>query len=318
MKTEVTVVADSVNPFTGQRITTLQLMYPRFIHAEFMTHRVFSRSASSSRAIPVKTMLKRIMNNPAKPIHWGANKPGMQASRQVPKFQRWVAEKLWKTAAYSACGISYWMQKLGLHKQVANRITEPFQFISVVVTATDWDNWFELRNHKDAQPEIRYLAELMLEAMEESIPDERKFHLPYLTDEELAEVTSENILKVWAPVSAARCARTSYSNHDGSNPDVSRDLELYDILVGSRPLHASPTEHQAFLITRGRTLAFSMNEGGEDQCTYILHLPYSSKNFKGWTQFREYVESKTCEVEKGVPYKLYPEYDIEMKLRQMF
>ena len=75
----VKVIADSISAHTKQRITTLELEYPRFIHAELMTHRVFSRNSSSSRAIPIQTMINHIKATTAIPIHWGKNQSGMQA-----------------------------------------------------------------------------------------------------------------------------------------------------------------------------------------------------------------------------------------------
>src|SRR5690606_30080072 len=119
----------------------MQLRYPRFIHAEFMTHRAFSRNASSSRAIPVHKMLSQVWNDPATPIHWGASRPGMQAREELKGWKRKAAQAIWKLAGRAACVFAWGAMKLGLHKQVANRILEPWQYIHVVVTATDWDNF---------------------------------------------------------------------------------------------------------------------------------------------------------------------------------
>lgn len=152
----------------GVDLITLQLRYPRFIHSEFMTHRVFSRNASSSRAIPVAKMLAQVRNDPAMPIHWGANQAGMQAHAELQGIGRSRAAARWKLAAEAAANHAEVLNELGLHKQVANRILEPFQLISVIVTATEWANFFELRNHPDAQPEIRQLAVVMLEAISQS------------------------------------------------------------------------------------------------------------------------------------------------------
>ena len=160
MTCEVKILADSISP-QGKRITTFQLKYWRGIHAELLTHRVFSRNASSSRAIPVAKMIEQVRQDPAMPIHWGANQSGMQAHKELQGEDRRKAMEQWFTAAEMASDIAEEMTKIGLHKQVANRILEPFQYISVVLTATDFDNWFELRDHEDAQPEIRELAREM-------------------------------------------------------------------------------------------------------------------------------------------------------------
>lgn len=272
---EVKVIADSINA-AGNRLTTLALQYPRFIHSELMTHRVFSRNAMSSRAVPVAKMLAQVREAPAMPVHWGANQPGMQASVEVAELA--AAQKLWINAANSAANWAEEMMELGLHKQVANRILEPFQWMRTIVSATEFDNFFELRTHKDADPNIKLLADMILDEVQYySVPKLLKpgeWHLPYVTEEEAKLVDSETnrsdetTLRGLCKISAARCARVSYLTHDGASPDIEKDLQLFDRLAGARPLHASPLEHQG---TPGET-----NTG----------------NFKGWTQFRKLWENE--------------------------
>ena len=129
------VIEDSISPH-GKRITTLQLRYQRFFHSELLTHRSFSRNSSSSRAIPVAKMIEQVRNDPAMPVHYGANQPGMQAKAELEGEDRENAVRAWEQAAYYAALVAEQMAELGLHKQVANRILEPFQFMSTVVTAT--------------------------------------------------------------------------------------------------------------------------------------------------------------------------------------
>jgi hypothetical protein len=258
------VVADSISQ-DENRITTMQLTYPRFIHAEFMTHRVFSRNASSSRAIPVAKMIAAVRSEPAMPIHWGANQPGMQANGEIePLANREYAKALWSRAANQAADISEQMQRMGLHKQVANRILEPFQHIHVVVTATEWDNFYALRDHPAADPNICALAQAMKAAHEAStpvmlLPDE--WHLPYVDvadgvvrREIQTYLSGESGLEAWTEtdfcevarkVSAARCCRVSYLKHDGERASIQDEVDLCDKLAGSVPIHASPFEHQA-------------------------------------------------------------------------
>lgn len=260
------VIADSVNNF-GQRIVTLELQYPRFIHSEVMTHRVFSRNAASSRAIPVAKMIEQVRNNPAMPIHWGKNQPGMQAKEEVQHAGH--AADLWRQAASRAADQADEMAKIGLHKQVVNRVLEPFQLMRTIVTSTAWDNFFELRAHEDAQPEIHALAVAMRDAMDASMPVKRTldsdWHLPYVTDRE-REVLKDSLLP---KLSTARCARVSYLTHDGAEPDIDKDLDLYERLVGSRPIHASPAEHQAY------PTRYANDRSG---------------NFTGWVQHRKLIE----------------------------
>lgn len=267
------VIEDSISPH-GKRITTLQLRYPRMILSELNTHRTFSRSSSSSRAIPVAKMIAQVRNDPAMPVHFGANQPGMQAKAELEGADRSKAIFLWCQAAERAAEIAEQMEKLGLHKQVANRILEPFQFMSTIVTATEWDNFFALRDHEDAQPEIRVLAQAMRACMEASHPTVRSFsheyesgwHLPYITlEERQASFSVQRLCKI----SAARSARVSYLTHDGETPNAQKDLELYARLAGGVPLHASPLEHQATPYENPKAVG---------------------KNFVGWAQFRTQIE----------------------------
>lgn len=255
------IVEDSISP-DGVRLTTFKLRYPRFIHSEFMTHRVFSRNASSSRAIPVHRMLKSIKQDIAIPVEWGSNKPGMQAGYQLMGVKRGFAKRLWIAAAYSSIGFSWLLYRLGVHKQITNRLTEPFQHISVVVTATEWDNFFKLRLHEDAQPEIRELALAMSLAMSSKSPIAREHHIPFVLPNEHEEYSLEELKMI----SAARCARTSYNNHDNTKPVVEKDLELANRLLSAG--HLSPFEHQATV--------------GEPNEWY--------GNFRGWRQFRKEIE----------------------------
>ncbi len=261
------VVADSLSP-QGKRITTLQLKYPRFIHSEFMTHRMFSRNASSSRAIPVQRMIDMVREDTAMPIHWGKNQSGMQAHEELSAEAQDTVKKLWVMAREEAIATVEAMMGQGLHKQVANRILEPFMHITVLVTATEWDNFFELRDHPDAQPEIRELAIQMKRAMGSSGQERLElndWHLPYVTHDEIATYGNLNCIRL----SVARCARVSYLTHDGLRPSYEKDIDLYNRLVGSVPLHASPAEHQA---------------------TPSMFEHMSSGNLVGWIQFRKVLE----------------------------
>ena len=268
------VIADSTSP-DGIRLTTMQLRYPRLIHTEFMTHRLFSRNASSSRAIPVKRMIEDLIRDPAMPIHWGSNKPGMQAGDELTGRERRLVEEVWLEGMEEAIKTAEALRAMGLHKQIANRILEPWAHINVVVTATDWANFFALRRHPDAQPEIKALADAMWGAMEESYPLGKlitEWHLPYVKDEELIE----HDVEVTRKISVARCARVSYLTHDGRQTTVEEDLQLYDRLLGSQPMHASPAEHQA---TPDRLLNPDWPNGWAKSS---LH-----GNLRGWIQFRK-------------------------------
>lgn len=261
---------DSVTS-TGKTETVYDLsvadLNHNFVANGIVVHNCFSRNASSSRAIPVQKMLQMIKESPAEPLYWGTNKAGMQAGEELEGWRLAAAKFIWSTAAKTACFFSSLLNRVGLHKQHSNRGTEPYQYITVLVTATEWDNFFELRDHPDAQPEIRFLAQLMRRTIEESKPQilrQGEWHLPYILKEEFGV----HPLRVLQEVSAARCARVSYLTHAGKTPEVATDLVLFDRLAGSRPIHASPLEHVAVPSWK------------------------ENANFRGWKQFRKVVEEE--------------------------
>lgn len=299
---EAKIVAHSVSEF-GKEIITYQLKYPRFIHAEFMTHRVLSRNASSSRAIPVAKMIEQVRTNPAMPIHWGANQPGMQAKEELTGSDLVATQDDWLVAAKTAAAIAERMDSYGAHKQIVNRILEPFQWISVVCTATEWDNFHTLRSHADAQPEIKLLSDLMLEARKASEPrllKEGMWHLPYadthadwvgafnhLKNGRITrdEPKSSEVLSLLSRVSAARCARVSYLTHEGKTSTIDQDLALCERLAGAQPFHASPFEHQATPDTKVYP-EWDLEKLCEDY-ELLWAYPELHGNLVGWVQHRK-------------------------------
>lgn len=246
------IIADTIGKHGG-RITSLQLTMPRFILAQFNTHRAFSRSTASSRAIPVKKMIEQVRQDYVRPIYWGTNQAGMVAEKELPIKLQELAKEIWYRAAMSAADYAEQLNTANLHKQLANRILEPYMWAHTIVTATEWDNFFALRLDDAAQPEIQALARAMKDVMDSSEPTESRFHLPYINKTEIFEwqqskgITTTEVLydayEYFAPISAARCARVSYLNHDQTEPVVERDLELASKLLDAK--HASPFEHQA-------------------------------------------------------------------------
>lgn len=283
------IIADSVNPI-GIRITTFVLTYPRFIHSEFMTHRMISRNASSSRAIPVKKQIQMVIDNPVIPLAFTKNQKGMQGGEALGGEAHDDAVKTWIEARNQAVVYAKKLADLEVHKQYANRVLEPFSHITVVATATDWDNFFALRCHPMAQPEIHALADYMYAAREVSTPEPLKYgrwHLPFIDEQAMQEVKdlynieclqdSDEAMLLTIRRSVARCARVSYLNHDGTSSSIEEDNELYKRLLGGTPIHASPAEHQAMSLDSGRKVG----------------------NFSGWMQYRKSLTNEN--IEKFLP-----------------
>lgn len=245
------ILADSVAEHFGVRLTTLEVTFPRIVLAEFNTHRVFSRNSASSRAIPVDKRIAAVRANPFIPAAFGTNKKGMQAGENLSDVENADARADWEEACEAMCNIAESLSRLGVHKQWANRLTEPFSWHTCIVTATEWDNFFALRCNPMAQPEIRTVAETMQAAMAASKPSTApagSWHLPLIFDQDIGEAMTRSAgnwnvrTHLLVKLSVARCARVSYLTHDGRR-DIDADIELYDRLHTSG--HLSPFEHAA-------------------------------------------------------------------------
>lgn len=312
------VIAFSICSRTGQTIITYELEYQRFIHAEFMTHREFSRNAMSSRAIPIKKMIEQVRNNPAKPVHWGKNQPGMQAKVELTEPWRSEVEAEWEEAARNAANNAEAMDNMGSHKQVANRILEPFQWMKTVMTTTSTVNWDWLREHGDADPTIRALAIAMIEAKkafgEPTVLKAGEWHVPYVNvirsctgnllylkgnlpefshqTQVLETLTLEEALIV----SSSCCAQVSYRLLDET---LEKAIKVYDRLVNSIPVHASPFEHQATPIdpyapARKAHLparnCHTMPSGWQEGITHVTREgKFCSGNFTNFIQHRQLI-----------------------------
>lgn len=309
---KASVIADSVHPETGTRITTFELVYPRFIHSEFMTHRVFNRNASSSRAIPTSKLIEQVRNEPVMPSHWGKNQKGMQADEELTPMEIEDAKFIWDNAASTAAVYAEQLRRGQVHKQIVNRILEPFTHIRVVVTSTSWANFYGLRDHKDAQPEIRELARAMRKAHNESVPSklsQGEWHLPYIgfPDRSAAynfckhrritrdEPSSTEVYSLLLKVSAARCARASYNNFEGRPSTIEEDLGLFAKLVEDQPIHASPTEHQATPMNLGEKYVNNMNPVTWEQGVTSMDKEGNlySGNLLHFIQFRKLIPGET-------------------------
>ncbi len=294
-----TSIASSISP-QGIRIDTLKLRYPWMIHGELMTHRVFSRNASSNRAVPLAKMLEEARSDDlrAEPVFWGAEQKGMEPGGELSRYDpagvhkdidnpwspHYQARKAWRTSAMEAARQAEELGRLGTHKSLCNRLLMPFTHANVVVTATEWDNFFGLRLASDADPTMRALAEAMRRAYNEATPvplQPGEWHLPFVDNEEVffddtVEQAHANRIKV----SVARCARVSYETFEtGKRSTVEADLRLYDQLLKNG--HWSPFEHQATpdIIVNGKWAQ-----------------PELHGNLQGMLQYRKMHPGENCKV----------------------
>jgi len=277
------IICDSIAQ--GVRLTTMEVTLPRIVLAEWNTHRVFSRNSASSRAIPVEKRIQAVMDNPFVPDAFAANKAGMQAGEDLDAEANAMARNEWFTARNHAVDSARFLAESGVHKQWANRLIEPYSWTTIVVTATEWTNFFNLRISKLAQPEIRRAAELMKEAMDASTPvelGEGDWHLPYV---QIDELTAGHDWEYLARLSVARCARVSYLTHDGKR-DHGKDIELHDRLLESR--HMSPFEHVACVSVDDRLPRYNA------ALTEAISLdPVFYGNFREpWLQYRKTIPSE--------------------------
>ncbi len=274
------ILLDSLNPGIGgqqdSRLTTFEIKFPRVILAEVNTHRALSKNTASSRAIPFTKFLENVGNETYIPKNVGKNCKGMQSiepltPEQQQEFDEWCSN-LFTVVSLECQSIQ---ESLGIHKQFINRYLEPWMYVTMIISGTEWANFFALRTHKDAHPDFQILAKMMFEQYNESVPQQRTIHAPLVTEDEYEEIRN---LKVdyndfydrLALISAGRCARVSYLTHDGVR-DFSKDIELALRLSANNPKHMTPFEHVAF--TNFQTDVWS-------------------GNFRGWNQYRKLIENE--------------------------
>jgi thymidylate synthase ThyX len=293
------VIADSESD-EGIRMTTMEIEYPRFILSELNTHRMLSKNSASSRAIPVKTMHEHIRANTAQPISWGVNQPGMKASSVLDVEDTVAAMMTWEQARDSAIEYSQELAELNIHKQITNRVTEPYMLMKTVISGTEWANFFWLRDHADAQPEIQLLAHKMKCAMDASVPEylmPNEWHLPYVRSErnrygtlEYLDQSNEPMTLVNARVvSASCCAQVSYRKSDDS---LEKAWRVFKQLIESVPAHASPIEHQATPMATEVMCRFEP-ETWQPGVTHVsANSDLWSGNLRGWIQFRKMIPTE--------------------------
>jgi len=291
------IICDSISP-EGVRLTTMEVKLHRFVLAELNTHRVFSRNSASSRAIPVSKMLERVKTDPAMPLFWGKNQAGMAAAVELNEYEKAEAIRQWLLARDNAVASVEMLQQIGAHKQLTNRLLEPWLWHTAIISSTEWDNFFGQRTAINpetqqpyAMPEMYALAKAMESAYYQGTPqlvNYGEWHLPYISEEDwdwcsrfidsTRGIASENLVIHIKKISAGRTARVSYLTHDGKR-DPLEDIKLADKLASAKPMHPSPFEHIA-----------TPHPSYDIRADRFNAVP---GNFRGWMQYRHEFKNET-------------------------
>ncbi len=291
------ILADSMSP-DGVRLTTLWVTFPRFILAEVNTHRMLSRNSNSSRAIPPERQIEKVKTNPFVPLTFNKRVVGMGVGDPLDEIDADKARKTWYYARDDAVDAATQLLGLDCDKSRINRLLEPFLWHSAVITATEWDNFFALRDHPSAQPEFQMVAAKMREAMEQNTPDDLDYgewHLPGLVLGDRSVCGTEALKRL----SAGRLARwTSYDRAD-EEPIVSSLDRAQKLIDG---FHMSPTEHQARPFSQAEWDSVR-NRQDEELARITMYneppIPGSLDamefvgNFRGWVQFRKEIPNES-------------------------
>lgn len=316
---QVEVILASKGPVSPP-IYTIRMRYPRPIHGEIMTHRVFGRNARSSRAVPVRTMLMECTAMPYVPWHWLKNKPGMQGTEELSEEEKTEAIFIWLEAcrnAITSVKSLFNPDGLNIHKQNPNRLLEPFSWIDTLITSTDWNNFLWLRTHGAAEPHLQDLAHLVAVAIDETEVKPLAYgewHQPYITGKDTVDLILRPTMEtsklldsltsldeeltvgdLMNRISAARCARISYAPFDG-DASYEKELARYNHLVTDERVHASPLEHQATPDHMITIEGMMLDEDGNDKehlgVRDFWNSPKLHGNLTGYIQARKLVPNE--------------------------
>lgn len=301
---EIIAKSTYIDPFSKEEHTlcTFKIRTPRIIWSEFMTHRAFSRNASSSRAIPFDKQISQYETDIAMPERFGKNQPGMQDCGADYKGSNASGAQIWCQAAESAFIYAKELWSQGYHKQVCNRVIEPYTMIDAIVSFTEGDNFYGLRIDEAADPTIRFLAWSMYEASETATADQiqpGEWHLPFIRREgehyyaaEGVRLTLDDAIKV----SVSMCAQVSYRNSDSSLEKAYKICHMLQGAGAGELIHASPFEHvaQRFTIAQSEirteiyqsTLERLKLVYSDADALKLAQSAFFSANFKGFTQKR--------------------------------
>lgn len=260
------VVAHSVNEF-GQPIASLVVVIPRIVLAELNTHRMLSRNSASSRAIPFKKMLKMVQEDPFIPIAFQKDHSGMQGteyldphttltiaefaeaiknlfdreedeellthytsilSKYFGETQTYTLTEWWLIARDKAVESAVMLACFGVTKQLCNRILEPFMWHTVIVTATELENFFHLRC-----PQYEAPIEVVKENGESSIEnilfrsrkDLSSSNYLRVNDKKLEDLTEVDWLRLNKSGAEIHIARAAECMWDAMNESKPKELK---------------------------------------------------------------------------------------------
>lgn len=298
---EVKILADSINRH-GNRLTTMQWTFPRFILAEINTHKMISKNSASSRAQPVEKQIKKILDNPFVPFYWGQTQKGMQAEEELNNESKRLAKRKWLFSSKMAVKQAKHLLDLGLHKQLTNRIIEPYMWHTAILTGTEFSNLFNLRAHKDAQPEFKKIALMAKELYFDSKPRlNNEWHLPLVYNIDFDDLVDEwhngqfgeaDLWDTLCKISIGRNARVSFLTHDGKR-DPKLDIDLSEkLFVGG---HMSPYEHVARPMTNEELELFKQDEvvWKDKKWNKTGKVNHFLGNLNGWVQYRKLIPGES-------------------------
>jgi hypothetical protein len=279
------------------QLHTVKARYPLWIHQELMTHRAFSRNLASSRAIPIEKMIHEAVNDPAMPVYWTKNEPGMQGYHFLEGKDKDDAIAIWLEARDDAVRHTKRLAVTGAHKQVANRLLGPYIHTTAVISSTQWSNFFGVRRHPATEPHMHDLADAIYEAVHTANVREIEpggWHLPFVNEDDWITINGGGVVTpaqhmAMIHLSVGRCASVSYKTVEGFDMTYQRAEQLYSRLVGGVPIHASPAEH----VAQADDGASWPKHDDSREFEWVWNHASDHRNFTGWRQHRATIPHDT-------------------------
>lgn len=276
------IIADSVWPIIGhnKRLTTFKLVVPHSVLGHLVRHRAFSLSVASNRALRSSSVMDTLNYIP----DWRTAQKGMQPAEFInDKNKRdYLDDIVYTLKNYTSEYVNEMVNKHNVAKELTNRYLAPFQLVTVLVTSSEYSNFFNLRDHQDAQYDTQIVARKMKKLLEENTPtylERGEWHLPFIS---YGEAKDNTIIEQIA-ASVARCARTSYKLPNSENrSDIISDIRLFNKLI-TPPIHASPLEHVATPLRMSDIYASILPEDK------TLNSAFYGNTY-GWVQLRKLFE----------------------------